>query len=168
MYRIVSLCTLQFLLILYVLWSKLTALATGQGGKDGGGGEGSMVRKMYCTGPGSSCSQNYIWNSDWYGPVRNAFVAGKSITWESGRGWVLESNRFARIKSITNGDVKIQDVLIFYTKGTREKKWTWTFPSSGARIVEQTTTSPGSVRINPMSPSQVRELEKWEGEKLFC
>ncbi len=25
-------------------------------------------------------------NSDWYGPVHNAFDAGKSITWENGKG----------------------------------------------------------------------------------
>ncbi len=35
---------------------------------------------------GSSCTLNHLWTSDRYDPVRNAFDAGKSITWASGRG----------------------------------------------------------------------------------
>ncbi len=34
----------------------------------------------------SSCTSNYLWTSDLYCPVCNAFDAGKSITWARGRG----------------------------------------------------------------------------------
>ncbi len=62
-----------------------------------------MVRKMYCTGPwklatiplynplkspvGVHVQKNYLWTSDRYGSVLNAFDAGKSITRASGRGY---------------------------------------------------------------------------------
>ncbi len=36
----------------------------------------------------NSCTYNYLWTSNWYGPVYNAFDRGKSNTntWECGRG----------------------------------------------------------------------------------
>ncbi len=68
-------------------------------------------KNLYCTWPwnlatillfsplksytrGSWCTQNYLWTSDWYSPVCNAFDAGKSITWASGRGLALELSIF--------------------------------------------------------------------------
>jgi hypothetical protein len=38
--------------------------------------------------------QNYLWTSDKYGPARNAFDEGKSITWASGRGLSLGNPDF--------------------------------------------------------------------------
>jgi hypothetical protein len=36
-----------------------------------------------------SMHPSYLWTYDLYGPVRNAFDGGKSITMASGRGWTF-------------------------------------------------------------------------------
>jgi hypothetical protein len=37
---------------------------------------------------------SYLWTYDLYGPMRNGFEAGRSITRTSGRGWALEIEIF--------------------------------------------------------------------------
>ncbi len=58
--------------------------------RDVGGGQGAWklaaIPLSNSLKSPEGCTCNYIWTFDWYGPVRNAFDAGKSITWASGRG----------------------------------------------------------------------------------
>ncbi len=70
--------------------------------RDVGGEGGSAVRKTYCTGPCKLATiplynplkppvGAHVHKLPWLiGPVRNAFDAGKSFIWASGRGWALE------------------------------------------------------------------------------
>ncbi len=49
-----------------------------------------------CKQHGNSTGEqtSYLWTYDLYGPVSNAFYAGKYITRASGRGWALEMETF--------------------------------------------------------------------------